>query len=173
MVEARRRAVTAGEAARLRREADLRELEGLRAQLAQAEARQERHRWRQQHEEKTPSAQDRLRLPKDALERAQDLALSLRVEVETLRLMAGVGGGEAGEGQKEGAVEAEAATAATAAGASTSRAVREAQEEVRLRASPARRYCCRAVDMRVLPNGSRRVYIRAPGFGVVVCFHNK
>eukprot|EP00752_Nemacystus_decipiens_P005394 g4890.t1 len=131
LVEARRTAVTAGEEARLRREADLEELDGLRARLAQAEARQDRHRWRQQHDEEeggSPSAQEPS-LPKDALERAQDLALALRVEVETLRLMAKTDGG-AGTEHNERGEGAGTGTGEGAEVAATSRAVREAQEEV-------------------------------------------
>lgn len=142
LAEARRRAVAAGEAARLAREADLKELDELRSRLTEAETRQTRHQWRRENEtvtttpppigaaaavplrrresprddERSPTraagaraagaaaAGDAARLaldgvkedrggggggdtlPKDALERAQDLALSLRVEVETLRL---------------------------------------------------------------------------------------
>ena len=120
--------MTAGEAARLRREVDLKQLDRLRARLTQAEARRDRHRWRHQHdqEQRSPSAREPS-LPKDALERAQDLALALRVEVETLRLMAETDGG-AGAGA--GAEQKDGAAGATAAAVTTSRAVREAQEEV-------------------------------------------
>ncbi|CAM9124829.1 unnamed protein product, partial [Ectocarpus sp. 8 AP-2014] len=149
LAEARRRAVAAGEAARLAREADLKELDELRSRLTEAEARQTRHQWRRENEtvtttpppigaaaavplrrresprddERSPTraagaratraaaAGDAARLaldgvkedrgggggggtlPKDALERAQDLALSLRVEVETLRLEEALGAG--------------------------------------------------------------------------------
>ncbi|CAN0094306.1 unnamed protein product, partial [Ectocarpus sp. 6 AP-2014] len=149
LAEARRRVVAAGEAARLAREADLKELDELRSRLTEAEARQTRHQWRRENEtvtttpppigaaaavplrrresprddERSPTrtagaraagaaaAGDAARLaldgvkedrgggggggtlPKDALERAQDLALSLRVEVETLRLEESFGAG--------------------------------------------------------------------------------
>ncbi|CAM9350623.1 unnamed protein product, partial [Ectocarpus sp. 12 AP-2014] len=150
LAEARRRAVAAGEAARLAREADLKELDELRSRLTEAEARQTRYQWRRENEivttvappiraaaavplrrresprgdERSPtraagaraagaaSAGDAARLaldgvkedrgggggggtlPKDALERAQDLALALRVEVETLRLEEALGAGK-------------------------------------------------------------------------------
>ncbi|CAM9439537.1 unnamed protein product, partial [Ectocarpus sp. 12 AP-2014] len=150
LAEARRRAVAAGEAARLAREADLKELDELRSRLTEAEARQTRHQWRRENETVTttppsigaaaavplrqresPRDDERLptwaagaraagsaaagdaarlaldgvkedrgggggggTLPKDALERAQDLALSLRVEVETLRLEEALGAGK-------------------------------------------------------------------------------
>lgn len=71
-----------------------------------------------------------LGLPKDALERAQDLAMSLRVEVETLRLANALEAGTQGVGveAENGGVGKEGATAATVASG-----VREschAQEEV-------------------------------------------
>lgn len=167
-MEARRGAVTAGEASRLARVADLAELDNLKVQLARAEARQERHQWRYQQEKKMAvavpatasaaaaasggqnaggggggragdietgrndrpllltgaaehldDAADRNNtsaLPKNALERAQDLVLSLRVELETLRLdeAMGMGTGTGAGGNK----------------AASSRARREAQEEV-------------------------------------------
>ncbi|CAM9281318.1 unnamed protein product, partial [Ectocarpus sp. 13 AM-2016] len=150
LAEARRRAVAAGEAARLAREAHLKELDELRSRLTEAEARQTRHQWRRENETVTTvpppiraaatvplrrresprgdecsptraagahaagaaSAGDDARLaldgvkedrgggggggtlPKDALERAQDLALALRVEVETLRLEEALGAGK-------------------------------------------------------------------------------
>ncbi|CAN0353796.1 unnamed protein product, partial [Hapterophycus canaliculatus] len=46
LVEARRKVVTSAEAARLAREADLKELDDLRTRLEQARHRQARHQWR-------------------------------------------------------------------------------------------------------------------------------
>lgn len=118
----------AGEASRLRRETDLKELEKLRARLADAEALRERHQ-RQRRDETGPAPSglagegsgselrpEENNADHDARDSAWRLLLSLRVEVATLRLMCETSTGK-GVGEEERSGE-------------TSRAVREAREEV-------------------------------------------